>query len=290
MDDIDIAGLDIPQIETQLLALARQAGAAILPYYEAPFDPAQIQQKPDQSPLTAADLAAHQQLAAGLPQILAVPVISEESPLPDYAERSRWEAYWLVDPLDGTREFLQRRGEFTVNIALIYRGHPILGLVHLPVGDESWFGWNPRGGDGRAARKYLANRCLRSLSVRVLNSAGELTVLASLRHGTDALIPMLQRLTDRWTGTVVKKSVGSSLKFCWLAEGQGDLYPRLSPTMEWDSAAAQAILEAAGGAVIEADALANGHWRPLGYNKPCVINPSFYAMGDVNVDWQKILV
>lgn len=281
-------------VPEQLVALARQAGRAILNIYFAGDEAVEVQLKNDESPLTAADLAAHQILVAGLLHILDVPIISEESELPDYAERSRWPRYWLIDPLDGTKEFLERNGEFTVNIALVDQGKPILGVVHVPVEDVTYVGINPGAGGGKIARKYASGVNPKTIKIRSLQIvAGQprtLTVLASHRHGTEAIGKLLAHIRRVWPGDVVMTNVGSSLKFCLIAEGVADFYPRLAPTSEWDTAAAQAVLEAAGGAVVEAEALDGSERQPLRYNtRASVINPSFYALGDSRFDWTLLL-
>lgn len=278
----------------QLVALARQAGKAILDIYRAGHAAAKVQLKGDESPLTAADIAAHRILAAGLPGIEDIPVISEESELPEFAERAHWMRYWLIDPLDGTREFLQRNDEFTVNIALIERGVATLGVVHVPVRDVTYLGINPHDGQQKTARKYTGADSSRAVKVRSLQIAGEqhpvFTVLASHRYGTENLHELLARIELQWPGNVQTINAGSSLKFCLIAEGAADFYPRLAPTSEWDTAAAQAVLEAAGGAVIEAEAMHSGELKPLRYNsRASIINPFFYALGDSEFDWLQLL-
>lgn len=280
------------EVRKQLIALVRQAGRAILDIYKAGEGAAGIQIKEDESPLTAADLAAHQILVSGLPHILDVPIISEEGELPDYAEREHWPRYWLIDPLDGTKEFIERNGEFTVNIALIEQGAPVLGVVHVPVEDVTYLGSNPRGDAEKIAQKYAGDSRPEFIKVRPLQVEvqGALTILTSHRHGTDTTEKLLQHIRRRWLGDVVITSAGSSLKFCLLAEGVADFYPRLAPTSEWDTAAAQAVLEAAGGAVIEAEAFGRGKRQPLRYNTgPSVINPFFYALGDSRFEWKILL-
>src|SRR5690606_5332429 len=213
---------------------------------------------------------------------------------PDYAEREHWPRYWLIDPLDGTKEFLERNGEFTVNIALIDQGKPVLGVVHVPVEDVTYMGINPGADDDKIAQNYTGGANPELLKVRSLQNAAEqprtLTVLGSHRHGAEALGKLLARIRRGWPGDVVMTSAGSSLKFCLLAEGLADFYPRLAPTSEWDTAAAQAVLEAAGGAVIEAEAFDRGECHALRYNTgPSIINPFFYALGDSHFDWVKLL-
>jgi len=273
-----------------LIAIARAAGEAILQIYEAP-ETANVQLKSDDSPLTAADLAAHQLIAQTLPGLLNVPMISEESVIPELAERQQWSTYWLIDPLDGTKEFIARNGEFTVNIALVVDGVPLVGVVHVPVSDETYLGVDKRvAADGaNRAEKYLAGQRQKDLQTRSLRDrliAGQpLDILVSHRHGTDAQVALLQTLQSRWPAPLQHLSAGSSLKFCLIAEGRADFYPRLAPTSEWDTAAAQAVLTAAGGLVVRADSL-----KPLMCNGgESLLNPHFLALGDAGFDWPKLL-
>lgn len=275
----------------QLIAIARAAGDAILAIYSAP-ETANIQTKSDDSPITAADLAAHNLIARELPKLLDVPMISEESALLSFAERRDWSPYWLIDPLDGTKEFIARNGQFTVNIALIVDGVPVLGVVHVPVGDETYFGVDKgvTADQQTRAEKYLAGVKQNELRTRLIaprfKAQESLDVLMSLRHGSPEQTALIAKLQSRWPAPLTALSVGSSLKFCWIAEGRADFYPRLAPTCEWDTAAAQAVLTAAGGSVVHADDLS-----PLRCNtQESLLNPFFLAMGDAAFDWQSLLV
>jgi 3'(2'), 5'-bisphosphate nucleotidase len=279
-----------PDFTLQLIAIARAAGEAILQVYNAP-DTIAIETKSDDSPLTAADLAAHRLIARELPGLLDVPMISEEAVIPELAERKSWSAYWLIDPLDGTKEFIARNGEFTVNIALVVNGKPLLGLVHVPVSDETYLGLDESiAADGlKRAEKYLAGCKQKDLQTRFLaprlDARLPMELLVSHRHGSDAQAALLVRLQSRWPAPLTHLSAGSSLKFCLIAEGRADFYPRLAPTSEWDTAAAQAVLAAAGGLVVEAETLA-----PLLYNqRESLLNPSFLAMGDAGFNWHQLL-
>lgn len=275
-----------------LITLARTAGDAIMAVYtSAEFG---IEQKADESPVTRADIAAHEIIAAGLARLLDLPMISEEAPVPPASERQTWTRYWLVDPLDGTKEFILRSGEFTVNIALIEAGKPVLGVVHLPARQITYLGVAASGSaQYNGAWKYCEDHPATRIRVRSLAQARDdntLVVLASHRHGTGAVNVLVDQLRQRWAGQVALTNAGSSLKFCQIAEGLADFYPRLAPTSEWDTAAAQAVLEAAGGAVVNADESAGAWLSPLVYNdKDDVINPDFYAVGDVNLDWPALL-
>lgn len=278
------------QFTTQLITIARAAGDAILAIYHAP-ETANVQTKSDDSPLTAADLAAHHLIASELPKLLDVPMLSEESVLLSFAERSAWSTYWLIDPLDGTKEFIARNGEFTVNIALVVEGVPVLGVVHVPVSDETYLGVDKSIAEGKVTRaeKYCTgvkhiDLQTRSAAQRFANR-DSLDVLMSLRHGSEAQTAFIAKLQTRWPAPLNPLSAGSSLKFCWIAEGRADFYPRLAPTCEWDTAAAQAVLTAAGGTVVRADNL-----QPLRCNtQESLLNPFFLAMGDANFDWQSLL-
>jgi 3'(2'), 5'-bisphosphate nucleotidase len=250
-----------------ICAIARTAGRAILEVYGREFA---VEFKDDRSPLTEADRAAHDVIATGLADLaLAAPLLSEESPPQDLARRRDWQQYWLVDPLDGTKEFLKRNGEFTVNIALVVGHRAVLGGVFAPALDRMYFGSVALGAwrqDGSGAPQPIRVRSTATAPLRVVGSrshpSGELAdYLASL--GPYEIAPM-----------------GSSLKICLVAEGAADVYPRLGPTSEWDTAAAQAILESAGGRMIDTAG------QPLRYNaKDDLLNPHFLAYGDAERDW-----
>lgn len=279
-----------PELIAGLVALARQAGEAIMAIY-ANQDEYNITHKDDESPLTAADLAAHRIIAAGLPVLLDVPIISEEAALPEFSERQTWGAYWLVDPLDGTKEFIARNGQFTVNIALVKAGRALLGVVQVPTRDTTYLGvLSARDNASLGAWKYIGGQSPNAIQVRDLNARAAqklpLTLLLSHRYGTQATVDLLAQIQQQWPGPVETSNAGSSLKFCVIAEGLADFYPRLAPTSEWDTAAAHAVLEAAGGAVVEAGpALA-----PLIYNsRDDILNPYFYALGDRRFNWSALL-
>lgn len=281
------------ELIAQLVELSRRAGEAIMAIYDQ-RDTYNIQHKTDDSPLTAADLASHQVIANALPQLLDVPVISEEGEMPSLAERAGWESFWLVDPLDGTKEFIAGNGEFTVNIALI-RGHKsVLGVVHVPVTDMTYVGvLDAFDAQNAGAWKYRAGADpqpikVRDLSARFANQQ-PLTALLSHRHSTQATLDLMEQIESRWTGTIETANAGSSLKFCMIAEGQADFYPRLGPTSEWDTGAAQAVLEAAGGRVVKAQP-DNSRFTDLKYNtREDLLNPHFFALGDKNFRWEWLL-
>jgi 3'(2'), 5'-bisphosphate nucleotidase len=255
----------------QLLDIARQAGEAILAVYHQDFA---VQHKGDDSPLTAADLASHRVIESQLKALAPdLPVLSEEGADIPFETRRQWARYWLIDPLDGTREFVKRNGEFTVNIALIESGRPTLGVVHVPVTGDSYVGEVGVGAwkiDGRDDATPIAVRGKRPATVRVAGSRS---------HAGDSLKRFLERLGDH---EIV--SMGSSLKLCLVAEGVADIYPRLGPTSEWDTAAAQAVVEAAGGKVTDT------RMQPLRYNaKESLLNPHFLVFGDSDVSWESYL-
>ena len=277
---------------TQLLDLAYKAGDAIMAVYNSD-EGMGIEHKADDSPLTRADTAAHAVIVEGLRHIADLPIISEEAALPPFAERQQWSRYWLVDPLDGTKEFILRSGEFTVNIALIDRGEPVLGVVYLPPQRQAYLGVDARlSPDFAGAWKYTDEQPAARIRVRPLANTEDdtLIVLASHRHGTEAVNQLLAQVKQKWRGTLDVTNAGSSLKFCRIAEGLADFYPRLAPTSEWDTAAAQAVLSAAGGSVVSAAVNDNGGFTRLIYNqRDSALNPDFYALGDVGFDWVALL-
>ncbi|HZW58828.1 MAG TPA: 3'(2'),5'-bisphosphate nucleotidase CysQ [Woeseiaceae bacterium] len=250
-----------------VVRLAQQAGDAILEIYRTDFA---VEHKRDDSPLTKADLAAQRTIAAGLHALTpAVPLISEESGLPPFAERRRWTRYWLVDPLDGTREFVNRNDEFTVNIALIDNHRPLLGVVHVPVLGLTYTGC---AGEGATLRRDGGPPQSIHVAAR---TAVPPRVVGSRSHRGRSLDALLAAL-----GEHVLLPMGSSLKFCRIAEGAADFYPRLGPTSEWDTAAAQAVVEQAGGAVVRLDG------EPLLYNtKEDILNEHFLVLGARDRDW-----
>jgi len=256
-----------------IAAIAATAAQRILEVYRQPFD---VEHKGDGSPLTAADRAAHHAIVAGLTALTPeLPVLSEESAQIEYRERAGWTRFWLVDPLDGTREFVKRNGEFTVNIALIDGGRPVLGVIQVPITGAAYLGVR---GAGAWKTENGARRTIRARHYR----GGRATVVASRSHRGAEVDRYLARLEAR-EGAYDTASLGSSLKLCLVAEGAADIYPRLGPTSEWDTAAAQCVVEAAGGRVVD---LAGA---PLRYNKPDILNPWFLATGAGDYDWRAFL-
>lgn len=256
-------------LREDVIQLAQDAAAAILGIYDSDFA---VEHKDDDSPLTAADLAAHRCIVEGLARITPdIPVLSEESAHEiGTAQRRGWTRLWLVDPLDGTREFVKRNGEFTVNIALIEAGVAEFGVVQAPVTGQLWHGGATLGAFRRDHGHDSA------LHVRA-PAAPPLRVAASRSH-RDA---RTQAFIDRM-GAVEPVGLGSSLKFCRIAEGALDVYPRFGPTNEWDTAAGQCVLEGAGGALLDPQG------RPFRYNqRERVLNGDFVALGDASLPWRK---
>jgi len=247
-----------------VIDLVQAAGRAILPHWRSEL---QVHEKADASPVTAADLAAHHLLSEGLQALDAsIPVLSEEACDLALAERAGWTRWWLVDPLDGTKEFISGSAEFTVNVALIEQGRVLFGVVGVPASGRCYYGGAELGAWCADAEGHVE-----PLQVRP-TPPGSFTVVASRRHSSPAQERLLAGLGERF-GELVLASVGSSLKFCQLAEGLADCYPRLAPTSQWDTAAAQGVLEGAGGEVLDIDG------APLTYEaRESYLNPSFLAL------------
>ena len=254
-----------------VVELAREAGVEILKVYAQDFS---VEHKDDRSPLTEADMAAHHTIMAGLQSLTPdLPVLSEEEAAIPYAERARWHSYWLVDPLDGTREFIKRNGEFTVNIALIEAGQPVLGVIYVPVSGVSYL-----ANRGHGAYRQEPGKDAQPIRVRSWQG-GHITVAGSRSHNNERFNRFLEQFDDH---AII--SMGSSLKSCLVAEGQADIYVRLGPTSEWDTAAAQCIVEEAGGKLLDTA------MHPLRYNtKDSLLNPPFIVCGDAGHDWAKYL-
>ncbi len=262
--------LDFTTLLEHTSRIARRAGDAILEIY-SDVDPG-VTFKSDDSPLTRADLASHRIIAAGLNELTPeIPLLSEEGAATAYQQRRDWRNFWLVDPLDGTKEFIRRNGEFTVNISLVSGGVPVLGVVHVPTRSRTFTGAADLGAwcqDGGAGSQQLA--------IRATGTGGDsLLVAASRSHPGPHLAAFLEQLPEHRL-----ISMGSSLKLCLVAEGRADLYPRLGPTMEWDTAAAHAVVTAAGGRVLDFDG------RPLRYNKEDLHNPYFIVLAERPVPWR----
>jgi 3'(2'), 5'-bisphosphate nucleotidase len=229
--------------------------------------------KKDASPLTAADRASHDFLVESLKSLIPdASIISEESEEATTGSIDAAKTLWLIDPLDGTKEFLKGTNEFTVNVALIEGGLPVFGVVHAPALSLTYY-----GGRNFGSWRQVNNEPAIPISTRCANSS-ELAVVASKDHAGPLVSAMLARLTSPQL-----QSMGSSLKFCLVAEGKADLYLRDLPTMEWDTAAAQCIVEAAGGGVYSLDG------QPLRYGKAGLKNPAIMTVGDIQFDWPSLI-
>ncbi len=266
--------LNIHALLPAVIALVERAGAAILPFWRQELA---VEQKADDSPVTAADLAANRVLIDGLSALSAeIPVLSEESCAIPLAERAGWDRWWLVDPLDGTKEFIAGSTEFTVNVALVERGQVLFGVVGVPADGRCYY-----GGAGLGAWRQRSGQ-VEAIRVRHAPVEG-FTVVASRRHSSPEQERLLGTLGQHF-GTLELASVGSSLKFCLLAEGAADCYPRLAPTSQWDTAAAQGVLEGAGGAVLDV------RGEPLRYPaREAFLNPHFLAL-PAEASWREALL
>lgn len=252
-----------------VIAIAEEAAEAVRAIHAGDFE---VRLKRDQTPLTCADMAAHQVIQRRLTSLSPDwPVLSEESSEREKAGRHGWRRFWLIDPLDGTREFVDRNGEFTVNIALIENGAPVLGVIAAPVTGTLWY-----AGRGCGAWRTHRGR-VEKIAVVPLVPGRAVRVVGSRSHVHEGIERLLTRLAPcEWKG------VGSSLKFCRIAEGLADCYPRPGPTCEWDTGAAQIILEEAGGCVRRLEK--GGVGEVLDYNRrETLINPDFIALGDIGI-------
>jgi 3'(2'), 5'-bisphosphate nucleotidase len=257
----------VSELREACIELSLAAGRAIMAVYAQDFA---VEHKDDDSPLTQADLASHRIIVEGLRRLAPdIPVLSEEDADIPWSVRRAWTRHWLVDPLDGTREFVKKNGEFTVNIALVEDGRPVLGVVYAPVFDYLLHAESGAGASLREGGRDIDVGTRRPATV-------PLRVAASRSHLDPRTAAALERMGD-----CERHGLGSSLKFCRIAEGRIDVYPRFGPTSEWDTAAAQCVLEAAGGVVLRLDG------EPLDYNrKESILNPDFIALGDAGLPWR----
>lgn len=249
--------------EKVMIEIAQKAGEAILEIYNSEDFGVEI--KADKSPLTKADKAANDVIVAGLEKYYPeIPILSEEIKETPYAERKDWEYFWLVDPLDGTKEFIKQNGEFTVNIALIHNGAPVLGVIDLPVKNTTYFA---RKGDNKCAYKIEEGK---KSDIKAIKPTGDTcVVMASRSHLNEDTQKFVDAQKTQYPN-IEFVSAGSSLKFCFVAEGKANMYPRFAPTMEWDTGAGQVIAECAGASVVQAET-----GEPLCYNKENLLNPYF---------------
>lgn len=268
--------LNYQQYLQQVIEIAKVAGNAILQVYSTDFS---VIKKEDNSPLTQADLAAHQVIVAALSKLTPhIPILSEESEEIEYETRSEWRQYWLIDPLDGTREFIKRNGEFTVNIALIDEQKPVLGVVYAPVTELLYFSSSTHGAYKQEKSGTIIPIHTKSLDLKH-------PVIAGSRSHSDAKMQSFMKNLENISETTPELiSMGSSLKICLVAEGLADVYPRLGPTSEWDTAAAHCILREAGGDIVDIKGLS------LRYNnKRSLLNPCFFAKSGGVVNWADYL-
>ena len=243
-----------------VIKIADEASEKVLHIYQSDF---KVNYKEDHSPITAADIASHDIIVKGLRQISRdIPVLSEEGAEIPWEERKKWRRFWLIDPIDGTKDFTQRTGEFTVNIAMIEDGEPVMGVVTAPALKEAFWGIK-----GECA--HMRDRTGRVHRIRVAEPKDTLRVVASKNHLNEETRAFIEALGSHET-----VQAGSSLKFCRIAEGHADIYPRMGPTSEWDTAAAHAVLVAAGGKVQTPEG------QPLVYGKENILNPNFIAAGN----------
>ncbi len=241
----------------EIIEIAEEAGEKILSFYG---DEIEVTSKEDESPLTKADLAAHHHIVDRLKKITpSIPIISEESGVPPYEIRKRWSSYWLVDPLDGTKEFIKKNGEFTVNIALIEDNSPVLGVVNIPAQSLTYYAQKGVGSFKKNSAGYSEQ-----LDSKEFSTPGKARIVVSRSHGDDTT---KSKLAEYGVEVLEEVPSGSSLKFCLVAEGLADLYPRFGPTMEWDTAAADAIYRYS--------TKKGEKYSPLIYNKENLLNPSF---------------
>lgn len=269
---ITVGGTKVPL--APIISLAKKAGAAIMSIYDTPTEDWGLQKKTDDSPLTQADLAANKVICSTLEELHQFPIMSEENKNADFETRSKWTSYWCVDPLDGTKEFIKRNGEFTVNIALMQavdasepeRGaRPVLGVVYAPVLDKCYF-----GARGEGAYVQMGEEECVKIAVQEFDEAEEgLVLVCSRSHLDERTTKFVEGFKNSST-----RSMGSSLKFMLVADGEAHIYPRMAPTMEWDTAASQIVVEEAGGEVLDADT-----GKAMMYNKENLRNAYFYVYG-----------
>jgi len=251
-----------------IIDIAKEAGRAIMEVYEGDFE---VEKKADNSPLTLADKKSNAIIISRLKALHPdIPFISEENKLVDYAIRKEWEYFWLIDPLDGTKEFIKRNGEFTVNIALVHRDKPVLGVIYIPERADTYYAIKGKGSYKMTSGnppQLIKTKDRSTCPDTLVGDGGDLIVIGSRSHASERLQDFIAQQQKAYEN-VELISAGSSLKFCLVAEGKADIYPRFSPTMEWDTGAGHIIVEEAGGQVLSND-------KPLQYNKESLLNPWF---------------
>ena len=264
-------------ITDRVIEISIRAGEEILHFYKTDFE---FRKKSNNSPVTEADLAANEIILAGLKSLAPeIPVISEEVTVPEYAERSKWQYYWLIDPLDGTKSFLRGDDQFTVNIALIKGNYPVFGVVHSPIEQNTYWGVSGQG----AYRFHGTDGERQSISVRPF-ARSPVTIIAPMTRTLGRVQIFRENLKAHSIESEILNS-SSSIKFCRVAEGVADLYPNFGTTSEWDTAAAQCVVECAGGSVKDL------HGNRVKYNKPDrkLHNPQFLVAGPDDIDWRRFL-
>lgn len=265
--------VNLAQIIEPCVAIAKNAGARILEIYQG-SDALNIQIKADSTPVTYADIAAHNVIVEGLTALTPqIPILSEEGANIPVEVRRQWQTYWLIDPLDGTKEFIHRTDEFTVNIALIHQGHSLLGVIYAPVLDSCYYAYANAG-----AYKQIGNAKAEKIhTVKARNN--QLRITVSRRHSLEVAESFIQNIPSH-----TKYPKGSSLKTCFIAEGSADVYPCFGKTSEWDMGAAQCIIEEAGGAMLDLD------FQPIKFNqKESLLNPPLLVIGDTDYNWKQYL-
>lgn len=275
----DSVQAELRRVLPETIELARLAGKLIMEIYETDFH---IENKKDNTPVTNADFAANDLIVKTLSDLTPdIPVLSEESDEIPYTERRHWETYWLVDPLDGTRAFIEKTGEFSVNIALIHHHRPVIGVIYSPVKKTSFYACKGNGA-------FYLDDTDESRNIQVctqcpVDKSRKIIVAGTHSSRCIALQVFLDNLTAEFSGYEMKY-MGSSLKSCMIAQGEADIYARLGPTSEWDTAAAQCIVEEAGGLIT------NTQMQSLTYNtKESLLNPDFFVFGDKSVCWSRFL-
>jgi 3'(2'), 5'-bisphosphate nucleotidase len=256
--------------------IAKEAGKKIIDVYQKDF---KVIEKPDQSPLTEADMASHYYIVEQLEKLSSYPILSEESAKLPFSERSQWQTYWLIDPLDGTKQFVQKTDEFCVCIALIHKHQAVLGVIHLPVSQETYYACQGEGAFKQNSQQEGQTISTKACSLTSKQTSPTWRIAVSRSHSKGDTQTFLKNL-----GKHDLHISGSAIKACWAAEGKVDLYPRLWPTSEWDTAAAQCILEQAGGELTTLDG------KAMQYNtKDDLTNPYFFASAQTHMNWAKYL-
>lgn len=262
---------DLKELLSPVIQTAYQAGKVIMEVYESGFS---VEEKSDHTPVTEADMAANNIIVKSLKELTPhLPILTEEAVPTPFSERQTWPRYWLIDPLDGTREFIKRNGEFTVNIALIDGHEPVMGVIYAPVIGVLYY-----AAKGQGAYKQKSLDDPKAIHVRE-KTTGKTIVTCGRSHPSEEIENFIMNIGEH---DILR--VGSALKSCLVAEGKADLYPRLGPTSEWDTAAAQCIVEEAGGAITDTK------MQRLRYNtKDDLLNPHFFVAGDRSIKWDDFL-